>query len=82
MLNIKKYLKKFKIKLPNQNYLKERRTREKDLIAKFAKGEVDLDYANKWNTPLLKKKVKTKTMIISKLTVCVDFLTSGGYSWK
>ena len=66
MLNIKKYFKKFKIKLPNENYLQERRTREKDLMAKFAKGEVDLDYANKWNTPLLKKKVKTKTMIIIK----------------
>ena len=37
MLNIKKYFKKFKIKLPKENYLKERRTREKDLIAKFAK---------------------------------------------
>ena len=45
MLNIKKYFKKFKIKLPKENYLKERRTREKDLLAKFAKGEVDLDYA-------------------------------------
>ena len=72
MLNIKKYFKKFKIKLPKENYLKERRTREKDLLAKFAKGEVDLDYANKWNAPLLKKKVNTRTMIIINLIlVCI-----------
>ena len=72
MLNIKKYFKKFKIKLPKENYLKERRTREKDLLAKFAKGEADLDYANKWNAPLLKKKVKTKTMIIiNSILVCI-----------
>ena len=59
MLNIKKYL-------------KERRTREKDLLAKFAKGEVDLDYANKWNAPLLKNKVKTKPMIIiNSILLCI-----------
>ena len=40
------------------------KTREKDLIETFAKDDVDLDYANRWNAPLLKKKVKTKTMII------------------
>ena len=74
MLNIKKYLKKFKIRLPKENYLKERRTREKDLLAKFAKGEVDLDYANKWNAPLLKKKVKTKTMIIINSIYIVSVL--------
>ena len=67
-----KYFNKFKIQLPNEEQLKKRRTREKDLIAKFAKGEVDLDYANKWNTPLLKKKVKTKTMIIiNSILICI-----------
>ena len=72
MLNIKKYFKKFKIKLPKENYLKERRTREKDLIETFAKDDVDLDYANRWNAPLLKKKVKTKTMIIiNSILVCI-----------
>ena len=54
------------------NYLKERRTWEKDLIAKFSKGEFDMDYANKWNAPLLKKKVKTKTMIImNSILACI-----------
>ena len=72
MLNIKKYFKKFKIKLPKENYLKERRTREKDLIETFAKDDVDLDYANRWNAPLLKKKVKTKSMIIiNSILVCI-----------
>ena len=72
MLNIKKYFKKFKIKLPKENYLKERRTREKDLIEKFAEDDVDLDYANRWNAPLLKKKLKTKTMIVvNSILVCV-----------
>ena len=44
--------------------IEQRKTREKDLIETFAKDDVDLDYANRWNAPLLKKKVKTKTMII------------------
>ena len=51
-----KYFNKFKIQLPNEEHeeqLKERRTREKDLIEKFAKHDVDLDYANRWNAPLL-----------------------------
>ena len=50
--------------MPDEEQLKKRRTREKDLIEIFAKNDVDLDYANRWNAPLLKKKVKTKTMII------------------
>ena len=72
MLNIKKYFKKFKIKLPKEIYLKERRTREKDLIETFSEDDVDLDYANRWNVPLLKKKLKTKTMIVvNSILVCV-----------
>ena len=67
-----KYFNKFKIQLFNEEQLKERRTREKDLIEKFAKHDVDLDYANRWNAPLLKKKVKTKTMIIiNSILVCI-----------
>ena len=67
-----KYFNKFKIKLPNEEQLKKRRTREKGLIEKFAKHDVDLDYANRWNAPLFKKKLKTKTMIVVNLIlVCV-----------
>ena len=67
-----KYFNKFKIQLFNEEQLKERRTREKDLIEKFSKHEVDLDYANRWNAPLLKKKLKTKTMIVvNSILVCV-----------
>ena len=67
-----KYFNKFKIQLPNEEHLKERRTREKDLIEKFANHDVDLDYANRWNAPLLKKKLKTKTMIIiNTILVCI-----------
>ena len=67
-----KYLNKFIIRLPDQEQLKKRRTREKDLIETFAKDDVDLDYANRWNAPLLKKKVKTKTMIIiNSILVCI-----------
>ena len=67
-----KYFNKFKIQLFNEEQLKERRTREKDLIEKFAKHGVDLDYANRWNAPLLKKKLKTKTMIVvNSILVCV-----------
>ena len=67
-----KYLNKFIIRLPDEDQLKKRKTREKDLIETFAKDDVDLDYANRWNAPLLKKKVKTKTMIIiNAILVCV-----------
>ena len=67
-----KYFNKFKIILPDEEQLEKRRTREKDLIETFAKDDVDLDYANRWNAPLLKKKVKTKTMIIiNSILVCI-----------
>ena len=67
-----KYFNKFKIILPDEEQLEKRRTREKDLIEIFAKNDVDLDYANRWNAPLLKKKVKTKTMIIiNSILVCI-----------
>ena len=67
-----KYFNKLKIQLPNEEQLKKRRTREKDLIEKFSKHEVDLDYANRWNAPLLKKKLKTKTMIVvNSILICV-----------
>ncbi len=58
--------------MPDEEQLKKRRTREKDLIETFAKDDVDLDYANRWNAPLLKKKLKTKTMIVvNSILVCV-----------
>ena len=67
-----KYFNKFKIRLPDEEKLKKRRTREKDLIEKFAKHDVDLDNANRWNAPLLKKKLKTKTMIVvNSILICV-----------
>ncbi len=67
-----KYLNKFIIRLPDEEQLKKRKTREKDLIETFAKDDVDLDYANRWNTPLLKKKVRTKTMIIiNSILLCI-----------
>ena len=67
-----KYFNKLKIQLPNEEQLKKRRTREKDLIEKFSKHEVDLDYANRWNAPLLKKKLKFKTMIVvNSILICV-----------
>ena len=67
-----KYFSKFIIRLPDEEKLKKRRTREKDLIEIFAKDDVDLDYANRWNAPLLKKKVKTKTMIIiNAMLLCI-----------
>lgn len=67
-----KYFDKFIITLPDEEQLKKRRTREKDLIETFAKDDVDLDYANRWNAPLLKNKVKTKTMIIiNSILVCI-----------
>tara|TARA_B100001063_G_scaffold224542_1_gene232650 strand:+ start:135 stop:380 length:246 start_codon:yes stop_codon:yes gene_type:complete len=67
-----KYFNKFKIRLPDEEQLEKRRTREKDLIEKFAEDDVDLDYASRWNAPLLKKKLKTKTMIVvNSILVCV-----------
>ena len=67
-----KYFNKFKIRLPDEEQLEKRRTREKDLIETFAKDNVDLDYANRWNAHLLKKKLKTKTMIVvNSILVCV-----------
>ena len=42
-----KYFDKFIITLPDEEQLKKRRTREKDLIETFAKDDVDLDYANR-----------------------------------
>ena len=67
-----KYFNKFIITLPDEEQLKKRRTREKDLIETFAKDDVNLDYANRWNAPLLKNKVKTKTMIIiNSILVCI-----------
>ena len=67
-----KYLYKFIIRLPDEEQLKKRRTREKYFIEIFAKDDVDLDYANRWNAPLLKKKLKTKTMIVvNSILVCV-----------
>ena len=67
-----KYFNKFKIRLPDEEQSEKRRTREKDLIEAFAKDDVDLDYANRWNAPLLKKKLKTKTMIVvNSILVCV-----------
>ena len=59
-----KHYSKFKSKLPTPEQLEKRQTRERDLIETFANEETDLDYVNRWNVPLLKKKVKTKTMII------------------
>ena len=67
-----KYFNKFKIRLPDEEQSEKRRTREKDIIETFAKDDVDLDYANRWNAPLLKKKLKTKTMIVVNLIlVCI-----------
>ena len=52
--------------------IEQRRTREKDLTETFANDNVNLDYINRWNAPLLKKKVKTKTMIIiNSILVCI-----------
>ena len=46
------------------DFSKNRKTSEKVIIKTFAKDNVDLDYANRWNAPLFKKKVKTKNMLI------------------
>ena len=52
-------------------FSKNRKTREKVIIKTFAKDNVDLDYANRWNAPLFKKKVKTKNMlIINSFLIC------------
>ncbi len=54
------------------NFSKNRNTREKVIIKTFAKDDVDLDYANRWNAPLFKKKVKTKNMlIINSFLICL-----------
>ena len=54
------------------DFSKNRKTREKVIIKAFAKDNVDLDYANRWNTPLFKKKVKTKNMlIINSFLICL-----------
>ena len=67
-----KYYSHFKDRLTVQKHLEKRKTREKDLMETFAKDDVDLDYANRWNAPLLKKKLKTKTMIfVNSILVCV-----------
>ena len=66
-----KYYSQFKDRLPIQKYLEKRKTKEKELMETFAKNDVDLDYANRWNAPLLKKKLKTKSMIIiNSILVC------------
>ena len=54
------------------DFSKNRKTREKVIIKTFAKDNVDLDYANRWNAPLLKKKVNTKKMlIINAFFICL-----------
>ena len=53
-------------------FSKNRKTREKVIIKTFAKDNVDLNYANRWNAPLFKKKVKTKNMlIINAFLICL-----------
>ena len=54
------------------DFSKKRKTREKVIIKTFAKDNLDLDYANRWNAPLFKKKVKTKNMlIINAFLICL-----------
>ena len=54
------------------DFSKNRKTREKVIIKTFGKDNVDLDYANRWNAPLFKKKVKTKNMlIINSFLICL-----------
>ena len=56
----------------SDDFSKNRRTRAKVIIKTFAKDNVDLDYANRWNAPLFKKKVKTKNMlIINSFLICL-----------
>ena len=57
------------------DFSKNRKKREKVIIKTFAKDNVDLDYANRWNAPLFKKKVKTKNMlIINSFLICLIIL--------
>ena len=59
--------------------LKKKFIFKRNLVLKFAETvddkapiHIDLDYANRWNAPLLKKKVTTKSMIIINTTlVCI-----------
>ena len=54
------------------DFSKNRKTREKVIIKTFAKNNVDLDYTNRWNATLFKKKVKTKNMlIINSFLICL-----------
>ena len=54
------------------DFSKNTKTREKVIIKTFAKDNVDLDYANRWNAPLFKKKVKTRYMlIINSFLICL-----------
>ncbi len=54
------------------DFSKNRKTKEKVIIKTFAKDNVDLDYANRWNAPPFKKKVKTKNMlIINSFLICL-----------
>ena len=58
-----------------EEFSKDRKTREKDLIETFAKKKADFDYANKWHVPLLKSKVKISTMIIiNSILFCIMIL--------
>ena len=56
------------------DFSKNRKTREKVIIKTFAKDNVDLDYANRWNAPLFKKKVKTKNKLIISILICLIIL--------
>ena len=54
------------------DFSKNRKTREKVIIKTFAKDNLYLDYTNRWNVPFLKKKVKTKNMlIINSFLICL-----------
>ena len=54
------------------DFSKNRKTMEKVIIKTFAKDNVDLDYVDRWNAPLFKKKVKTKNMlIINTFLICL-----------
>ena len=54
------------------DFSKNRKTKEKVIIKTFAKDNVDLDYVNRWNAPLFKKKVKTRYMlIINSFLICL-----------
>ena len=54
------------------DFSNNRKTREKVIIKTFAKDNVDLDYANRWNAPLFKKKVKKKNiLIINSFLICL-----------